>query len=107
MFIKTKYLPKRIKAINIFGYVFYKEDLTLRLYTHEYIHTLQMKELLYIGFYLLYIVNWIINLFRFIGKSDYIGKCHDNIVFEKEAISNQYKKDFLNYRKKFNWVKYI
>ena len=45
-------------------------------------HTAQMKEMLYIFFYLWYVVEWIIRLFM-------KGNAYRNISFEREAYSNE------------------
>ncbi len=63
-------------AINLFGIVFarkeYKE-LSRRTLNHEAIHTAQMKEMLYIGFYIWYLSEWLIKL------SVYGKKAYENI----------------------------
>lgn len=71
---------KGFSAINLFGIVFarkeYKE-LGRRTLNHEAIHTAQMKEMLYVFFYLWYVIEWIIKLFRY-GRNAY-----ENISFER------------------------
>lgn len=53
---------KGFSAINLFGIVFarkeYKE-LSRRTLNHEAIHAAQMKEMLYIGFYIWYLSEWL------------------------------------------------
>lgn len=73
--------------------------LNQRIRNHEAIHTAQMKEMLYIGFYLWYLVEWFIKLFR------YGGKAYENISFEREAYTYQYDNSYLKKRKKYHWVK--
>jgi hypothetical protein len=67
---------------------------------HEKIHLRQQLELLVFPFYILYLLNYLINLIRY--------KKHDlayrNIVFEKEAY--HYETD-LNYLKNGNWYGWI
>ena len=76
----------------------YKAD--QEIINHERIHLRQQLELLILPFYLLYVINYLINLFRF--------KNHDaayrNIIFEKEAYQNERN---LNYLKKGNWFGWI
>ena len=55
---------------------------------HEEIHGAQQKELLLIGFYFVYFVEWIF-------------KGYQNVSFEREAYANEEKKDYLNTRKSF------
>lgn len=91
---------KGFSAINLFGVVFarkeYKE-LSQRVLNHEAIHTAQMREMLYIGFYLWYLVEWIIKLCRY-GR-----KAYENISFEREAYTYQYDYTYLHRRKHFAW----
>jgi len=72
----------------------------LEIINHEKIHLRQQLELFVFPFYALYLLNYLINLFKF--------KNHDlayrNIVFEKEAYA--YEAD-LNYLKKGNWYGWI
>ena len=87
-------------CMNLFGILFARknakiDDATLN---HESIHTAQMKEMLYIPFYLWYIIEWLIKLF---GK----GNAYKNISFEREAYANQYNLDYLKTRKRYSWVK--
>lgn len=84
--IKNNIIPfKGFSAINLFGVIFARRDLTLYEINHEKIHTEQMKELLYILFYILYYIEWLYKLFIF--KDSKIA--YRNISFEKEAYSNE------------------
>ena len=70
---------------------------------HERIHTEQWKELLWIGFLLWYVVEWIIRLFAFKGGHH----AYKNISFEREAYANQGDAGYLNGRRWFGFLKYI
>ena len=66
--IYNRLLPVRgFTAINLFGIVFARREcrplseVTLR---HEAIHTRQMRETGYVGFYLIYIAEWLYQLLR-------------------------------------------
>src|SRR5678815_4332787 len=64
--IRNKYIPfKGFRAINLFGILFVRGNAKISEVTlnHEKIHTAQMKEMLYIFFYLWYVFEWIIRLF--------------------------------------------
>ena len=97
---------KGFAAINLFGVVFARKeykplpDKTLR---YEAIHTAQMRELAYIGFYILYLLEWVFRLFR----QSWTGQdAYRNISFEKEAYKKQDRKTYLSYRKHFaQWRK--
>ena len=52
------------------------------------IHAQQQKELLIVGFYLVYFVEWIF-------------KGYDNISFEREANNHQENLDYLKTRKHY------
>lgn len=63
--IYNKIIPfKGYKCINLFGVLFVRKGCTMRErdYNHEAIHTKQMKELLYVPFYILYILEWLYRL---------------------------------------------
>lgn len=68
---------------------------------HETIHIKQQQEMLVIFFYIWYVLEWFIKLFRY-GKSAY-----ENISFERESYANEDDLTYLNNRKLFSWVKYI
>lgn len=82
-------------AMNLFGIIFARKsakplkDSTIR---HEAIHTAQMKDLLYIFFYLIYVLEWFVRLFM-------KGNAYRNILFEKEAYDNQGYPDYLKTRR--------
>ena len=64
--VRSKYLPpsRRHAAINLFGIFFVHPNVHVneRLINHERIHTAQMRELLYIPFYLIYLIEWLLRL---------------------------------------------
>jgi hypothetical protein len=96
--IHNNYIPFRgFKAINLFGVCFVRRPHKMmpQDYNHEKIHTAQMKELGYIGFYILYFLEWLVRLF--ITPST----AYRNISFEREAYDNQYNYDYLKSRKRY------
>ena len=68
---------------------------------HENIHFEQGKELLFVGFWLLYSLNYVINLFRY--KFDN-RKAYRNIVFEKEAYDMERDLTYISKRLSYNWI---
>ena len=74
------------------------------LLNHEYIHFEQGKELLFVGFWLLYGLNYLINLFRY--KFD-TRKSYKMIVFEREAYGKQSDLNYLSKRERYNWIKWL
>lgn len=94
---------KGFKAINICGIVFVRKDVSRMTwidYNHEKIHTEQMKEMLYIFFYLWYLIEWIIRLFR-------KGNAYRNISFEREAYTYEQSNNYCKNRKRFAWIDYL
>lgn len=94
----NKIIPfKGFTAINLFGVLFMrdKEALTTRLVQHEKIHTAQMRELGYIGFYIIYLFEWIYRLI-FHTKTAYSG-----ISFEREASICEVIPNYLEWRPSF------
>lgn len=102
--IYNKLIPfKGFYAINLFGIIFVRSGLSKIsrvTLNHEEIHTAQMKELGYIFFYIIYLVEWI---YRLCTTKD----AYYNISFEKEAYDNQWNFEYLKNRKRFNFKKYF
>lgn len=94
-------------AINLFGILFVRSEyakfggVSSRTLNHERIHTEQMRELWYVGFYLLYLINWIVRLVCS-PRTAYRG-----IAFEREAYDNESNLEYLGSRKPYAWVKLI
>ena len=92
---------KGFKAINLFGVLFVRKNAIIneRTIRHEAIHTAQMKEMLYIFFYVWYLIEWLIRL--------PFGNAYRNISFEREAYDNQDDLSYLKNRKRFAFTRYI
>lgn len=102
--IRNNIIPfKGFAVINLFGILFVRKDavITEQTLLHEEIHTAQMKELLYVGFYILYVCYWIVNLFRCKFNSH---AAYRSICFETEARVYSSYKNYLKYRQKFAWI---
>lgn len=94
-------------AINICGLLFARKGavITEHIITHERIHTKQMKEMLYVGFYLWYIVEWI---WRVLFTSDRFSKrAYRNICFEQEAYDWDKVEYYPETRQSFFWINYF
>lgn len=103
MVIYNNILPvKGFKCINLFGVLFVRKGLKMTDvdFNHEAIHTKQMKEMLYVFFYLWYVIEWIVRLFK-------RGNAYRNISFEREAYSNQLYLKYNKERKRFAWLEYL
>lgn len=68
-------------AINLFGKVYSRRNLNNIELQHELIHSLQMKEIGYIKFYISYVYEWL----KLSIKYKNIYKGYLDISFEKEA----------------------
>lgn len=103
--VKTEWFPfGRYKAINLFGILFTKSDLSETDINHEKIHTAQMKEMLYIFFYLWYAIEYIIIWFKHNGWNQH--KRYRQVRFEQEAYDYQNNQAYLIFRKHYVWTKY-
>lgn len=104
--IHNRFIPwGSFVAINLFGLIFVRrgEELNATGIRHEHIHTRQMCEMLFIGFYLWYVIEWLVRLARLRnGKRAYF-----DISFEREAYQNQSNINYLKERRHFAWRKYL
>lgn len=105
--IYNQYLPKKgFRAINLFGVVFARKEyapLSARTINHEAIHTAQIRELLYVFFYLFYAFEWLFRLVQYRDRH----KAYRNISFEREAYKNEFSTAYLKSRKLFSFTKYL
>lgn len=112
--IYNKIIPfKGFVAINLFGLIFVRKEKKAYiennyyaksvLLNHEFIHTAQYKELLYIFYLPLYILNYIINLLVYFN----FDKAYKNICFEREAYKYQHDDNYLKQRGCYSWLKYL
>tara|TARA_B110000285_G_scaffold210586_1_gene252540 strand:+ start:4742 stop:5122 length:381 start_codon:yes stop_codon:yes gene_type:complete len=74
-----------------------------RIINHESIHIKQQQELLIIPFYVLYVLEYIVKSILYMS----IDKGYRAISFEREAYNNERDLEYLNNRKKYNWIKLI
>lgn len=119
--IRKNYLvPPGFKAINWFGYLCTRKNARLSsvFINHEEIHTAQMKELLYVPFYIFYLLEYVIRAIayglRFLGRmvrdkkrKFRLSLAYRKISFEKEAYNNENNLDYLKTRKPFAFIKHI
>lgn len=103
--VYTKIIPlgKEFYAINLFGILFAKGPCDAVIINHEKIHTAQMKELGYVFFYIIYVIEWIIRIIQYRGY--YEGYKH--ISFEREAYTNQFDLEYLHSRKHYSFLRYL
>ena len=102
--ILSKVAPIEIWAISLFIFVWCRgeaSDITRR---HETIHFQQQLELLFVFQWILYLGLYVLGLFLQKGNRDEAYRMNP---FEREAYENQYDKDYLATRPRYNWVKYF
>lgn len=97
--------PKGYKAITLLNCILVRRgvkltDTDLR---HEAIHWEQQKELLIVGFYILYVFEFLLALFRYRNWH----RAYRSITFEREAYDNQDAWFYLEARKHYAWAGYI
>lgn len=103
----------RIAGITLFPFIIlrkkYKsverwmEGKKENLIQHETIHIKQQIEMLIIPFYIWYFIEWII---KFIKYRD-AKKAYKSISFEKEANIYENRKNYLEFRKPYSWIKFL
>ncbi len=95
-----------VRGMALFPIIFVKyKDLSNNkiLINHERIHFRQQLELLIIPFYLLYLINYLINRIKY--KSH--DKAYMNICFEREAYSMEKDLNYLTKRNFLAWITYL
>ena len=105
--IYNKLIPmKGYKAVNLFGVLFAREGarLTAEDIRHEEIHTAQMRETLYVGFYLWYVMEWLV---RFIGNGFKWHEAYRALLFEREAYGHQGEEGYLEKRELWSFIKHM
>lgn len=96
---------KWVSGITLYPFVILKKEYENdeKLINHEKIHVVQQKELLIVFFMIWYAIEYIIRLLIYKESQ----KAYENICFEKEAYSNDSDSNYLQKRKRFNFVKYL
>ena len=101
--IRTSILPFHgFSAINLLGVLFVHHGVYLsnEMMNHERIHTAQQREMLFVFFYLVYVIEWLVRL-------PMKGNAYRNISFEREAYANQRNPDYLKSRPLYAWRRYL
>ena len=89
-------------AITLWPFVFIRDEGNDRTINHETIHIKQYNELLVIGFYFVYLYDWIHGLIKYRDSQ----VAYYRIRMEQEAYENDKNIHYLNERKRFSWLKY-
>lgn len=105
--IYNNILPfKGFVAMTLYPFIFvrkeYADIFTEADERHERIHTMQMLECGIIGFYLWYVIEWLIRVL--VSKDAFSHQAYRNISFEKEAYKYMSKADYIENRKHYVWL---
>lgn len=102
--IKSRLMPKGY-CMNLFGTLWTRDKswIDRNVINHERIHTAQQRELLFIPFYILYVVEWLIRLIQYRSWH----KAYRNISFEREAYTHGHNLNYLKTRKPYSFLKYL
>lgn len=98
----SKIAPITINAITLGPFIFSRGKMSQNTKQHEAIHWEQQKELLIIGFLLVYLYDYLHNRFV-IGMEG--RKAYRYSRAEIEAYNNEYLQDYLETRKRYAWLK--
>lgn len=101
--VENRFIPfKGFKAMNVCGVLFVRKGAYIgeKTMNHERIHTAQMKEMLYVLFYLVYVLEWLVRLVLCWNAK----KAYRSISFEKEAYENESNEEYLKMRYWFAWL---
>ena len=99
--IKCK-LPKGIRGIALFPFIFVIPDASDRDILHEKIHIRQQLEMLIIPFYIWYGLEFLIRRYIQQDKKAYI-----NLSFEREARYSSIWPSYLQERKAYAWTLWL
>lgn len=83
--------------------IFAKQRLSPSEWRHEHIHTLQQRELLFVGFFVWYIVEWLVRLLQYRNAK----RAYLNISFEREAYAHERDKDYEQQRHHYASFAYL
>lgn len=105
--IYNRHFPLRgFWAINLCGLVFARKDygpLSGQAVRHEYIHSLQQREMLFLFFFVWYAIEWLYRFCRYRNAQ----KAYRNISFEREAYACQGDAAYPAHRPFFAWMRYL
>ncbi|QLE00593.1 hypothetical protein HX109_03085 [Galbibacter sp. BG1] len=98
--------PKRYVGLTFWPLIILKEDKLKDdevLINHERIHLKQQLELLIIPFYVWYLTEWVVGIFKFRD----LNLAYRNISFEKEAYKNENNLNYLSNRNSYAFLKHF
>ena len=97
-------MPKGI-CLNLFGTFWTRDPSWIDKYVinHERIHTAQQRELLFVPFYIVYLIEWVLRLAQYRN----FKQAYYNISFEREAYRHGHDLRYLKNRWHYSWLNFI
>lgn len=104
LIVRCPLMPKGF-CLNLFGTLWARDTSWIGtcVINHERIHTAQQRELLFVPFYLLYVLEWLVRLCLL---RDF-NRAYMNISFEREAYSHGRDLTYLQRRRHYAWLSYM
>ena len=92
-------------CMNLLGTFWVRDPSWIDRYVvnHERVHTAQMREMLIVPFYVVYVLEHSVRLLMYSNHH----KAYRNISFEREAYSNGRDLDYLGRRRPYAWMRYL
>lgn len=90
-------------CVNLLGTIWARDTSWIdeKVINHERIHSAQQRELLWIPFYLLYLLEWLWRL----AQHRHWKKAYFAISFEREAYTHGDDLSYLAHRRPYSWIK--
>jgi hypothetical protein len=105
----SHFSPITIGAINIWPFIFFRGKAEPVIKNHETIHSKQYLEMFIIGFWFVYLWDYVHGLIKYRGDwdgYDSLGqKAYYRLRSEQEAYANQSNLEYLDNRVKYEWLK--
>ena len=100
--VLSLFAPITINAISLFPFVFVRTTISSTTRRHETIHFQQQVETLVVGFYLIYLYDYL----KARIKDGLTGpESYRSIRAEREAYENEADVKYLQNRKRWKWIK--
>lgn len=99
-------IAKSFCAVTVYPFIILKNQQAKNnfvLLNHEKIHMRQQKELLWIGFFVWYLLEFLLKLMYY--RNSYFA--YKNISFEREAYYHEHNLDYLKTRKMFGFLSFL
>lgn len=102
LIIKCPLMPRGY-CLNLFGTLWARRTdwIDRDVINHERIHNAQMRELLFIPFYIIYIIEWLVRLLQHRNAH----RAYMAISFEREAYAHGHDHTYLHRRPRFAWLR--